>query len=89
MSAYIVRFNLQQRIEHLITLTVFALLCLTGLPQKFYTATWAHTLEERVAELKEHKRTTAEAADREAAMMYTEPPSYPRPVVEGWRRARA
>ena len=44
MSAYIVRFNLQQRIEHLITLTVFALLCLTGLPQKFYTATWAHTL---------------------------------------------
>jgi tetratricopeptide (TPR) repeat protein len=24
------------------------------------------------------------AADREAALMYTEPPSYPRPVVEGW-----
>ena len=24
------------------------------------------------------------SADREAAMMYTEPPSYPRPVVEGW-----
>jgi len=24
------------------------------------------------------------AADREAAMIYTEPPSYPRPVVEGW-----
>ena len=24
------------------------------------------------------------AADREAAMMYTEPPAYPRPVVEGW-----
>jgi tetratricopeptide (TPR) repeat protein len=24
------------------------------------------------------------AADREAAMLYTEPPSYPRPVVEGW-----
>lgn len=24
------------------------------------------------------------AADREAAIMYTEPPSYPRPVVEGW-----
>jgi tetratricopeptide (TPR) repeat protein len=24
------------------------------------------------------------AADREAAMSYTEPPSYPRPVVEGW-----
>jgi tetratricopeptide (TPR) repeat protein len=24
------------------------------------------------------------AADREAAMLYTEPPSYPRPVAEGW-----
>ena len=24
------------------------------------------------------------AADREAAMIYTEPPAYPRPVVEGW-----
>src|SRR5207247_7062857 len=24
------------------------------------------------------------AAIREAAMMYTEPPAYPRPVVEGW-----
>lgn len=24
------------------------------------------------------------AADREAAMLYTEPPAYPRPVVEGW-----
>jgi tetratricopeptide (TPR) repeat protein len=24
------------------------------------------------------------AADREAAMIYTEPPSYPRPVIEGW-----
>jgi tetratricopeptide (TPR) repeat protein len=24
------------------------------------------------------------AADREAALIYTEPPSYPRPVVEGW-----
>jgi tetratricopeptide (TPR) repeat protein len=24
------------------------------------------------------------AADKEAALIYTEPPSYPRPVVEGW-----
>ena len=38
MSDYIVRFNLQQRIEHFITMVVFALLCLTGLPQKFYQA---------------------------------------------------
>ncbi len=26
----------------------------------------------------------AKAADREAHIMYTEPPAYPRPVVEGW-----
>jgi hypothetical protein len=25
-----------------------------------------------------------QAADMEAALIYTEPPSYPRPVVEGW-----
>jgi formate dehydrogenase subunit gamma len=44
MSDYIVRFNLQQRIEHLITMVVFALLCVTGLPQKFYQAGWAHVI---------------------------------------------
>ena len=44
MSDYIVRFNLKQRIEHFITMVVFALLCLTGLPQKFYQTSWAHTL---------------------------------------------
>jgi formate dehydrogenase subunit gamma len=44
MSDYIVRFNLKQRIEHFVTMTVFALLCMTGLPQKFYQAGWAHTL---------------------------------------------
>lgn len=44
MSAYIVRFNLQQRIEHFITMLVFVLLCLTGLPQKFYTAGWAQAI---------------------------------------------
>jgi cytochrome b subunit of formate dehydrogenase len=44
MSNYIVRFNLQQRIEHFITMVVFALLCVTGLPQKFYQAGWAHTI---------------------------------------------
>jgi formate dehydrogenase subunit gamma len=46
MSAYIVRFNLQQRIEHFVTMLVFALLCLTGLPQKFFQAGWAHGLVE-------------------------------------------
>jgi len=43
-TEYIVRFNVQQRVEHLVTMVVFALLCFTGLPQKFYTAGWAHTL---------------------------------------------
>ncbi len=41
MSNYIVRFNLQQRVEHFITMVTFAVLCLTGLPQKFYQANWA------------------------------------------------
>ncbi len=44
MSDYIVRFSLKQRIEHFITMTVFAILCLTGLPQKFYTTGWAHAI---------------------------------------------
>ncbi len=44
MSAYIVRWNFQQRVEHFVTMVTFALLCLTGLPQKFYTAGWAPTL---------------------------------------------
>jgi formate dehydrogenase subunit gamma len=43
-NAYIVRFNVQQRIEHLLTMLIFTLLCLTGLPQKFYQAGWAHAL---------------------------------------------
>jgi formate dehydrogenase subunit gamma len=44
MSDYIVRFNLKQRIEHFVTMVTFAVLCLTGLPQKFYMTGWAHTL---------------------------------------------
>jgi formate dehydrogenase gamma subunit len=43
-DAYVTRFTLQQRIEHFITMAVFALLCLTGLPQKFFQAGWAHGL---------------------------------------------
>jgi formate dehydrogenase subunit gamma len=43
-TSYIVRFNLQQRIEHLLTMLIFTLLCLTGLPQKFFQAGWAHGL---------------------------------------------
>jgi cytochrome b subunit of formate dehydrogenase len=41
MSTYVVRFSLSQRIEHLVTMVVFVLLCLTGLPQKFYSQGWA------------------------------------------------
>jgi len=29
-------------------------------------------------------RCSAKAADREANIMYTEPPAYPRPVAGGW-----
>ncbi len=43
-STYVTRFTLQQRIEHFITMVVFALLCLTGLPQKFFQAGWADGL---------------------------------------------
>jgi len=45
-SSYVTRFTLQQRVEHFITMTVFALLCLTGLPQKFFQAGWAQGLVE-------------------------------------------
>jgi formate dehydrogenase gamma subunit len=44
MSQYVIRFTLKQRIEHLVTMVVFTLLCLTGLPQKFYNAGWAQGL---------------------------------------------
>jgi formate dehydrogenase subunit gamma len=38
----ILRFTVQQRAEHFVTMAVFVLLCLTGLPQKFFEAGWAH-----------------------------------------------
>jgi formate dehydrogenase subunit gamma len=44
MSQYFVRFSLKQRIEHLVTMVVFTGLCLTGFPQKFYTAGWAQAI---------------------------------------------
>jgi formate dehydrogenase gamma subunit len=44
MSKYIVRFSVHQRVEHFITMVVFATLCLTGLPQKFYQADWGSAL---------------------------------------------
>jgi formate dehydrogenase subunit gamma len=36
-SGYITRFNLRQRIEHIVLMVVFTVLVVTGLVQKFYT----------------------------------------------------
>jgi len=44
MSQYLVRFNVRQRVEHLVTMLVFTALCVTGFPQKFFTAGWAQAL---------------------------------------------
>lgn len=48
----------------------------------------AQELEATIAARGGDKKTGYElyrkAADREAALLYTEPPAYPRPVVEGW-----
>ena len=44
MSDFILRFTKKQRVEHFITMIVFTLLCLTGLPQKFYEAAWAQRI---------------------------------------------
>src|SRR3989304_9228011 len=38
---YFVRFNLNQRIEHLVLMVSFIVLSVTGLAQRFYTAGWA------------------------------------------------
>ena len=40
-SEEIVRFTMAQRVEHLVTIFTFTGLCLTGLPQKFYSKGWA------------------------------------------------
>ena len=42
------------------------------------------TLLARGGKRKNANQLFAKAAEREANMIYTEPPSYPRPVVEGW-----
>lgn len=39
-----VRFSLSQRIEHVLLLISFGMLCLTGLPQMFYSAGWARAI---------------------------------------------
>ena len=44
MKDSVVRFSRVQRVEHATVMSLFALLALTGLPQKFYDHGWAQTL---------------------------------------------
>jgi cytochrome b subunit of formate dehydrogenase len=42
MTTYLQRFTLRQRLEHLFVMSLFIVLSITGLPQKFFDAGWAH-----------------------------------------------
>jgi tetratricopeptide (TPR) repeat protein len=42
------------------------------------------SIEARAGKRRASQRHFDEAASREASMLYTEPPAYPRPVAEGW-----
>jgi formate dehydrogenase subunit gamma len=44
MSEYVVRFSRRQRAEHVAVMTLFAVLALTGLPQRFFESTWAQAI---------------------------------------------
>jgi cytochrome b subunit of formate dehydrogenase len=44
MREYVTRFSRRQRLEHVAVMTMFIILCLTGLPQKFYTSAWAQAI---------------------------------------------
>ena len=41
MTVYYRRFTVWQQAQHALVIVLFALLCLTGLPQKFYDSGWA------------------------------------------------
>ncbi|MGE5814300.1 MAG: cytochrome C, partial [Acidobacteriota bacterium] len=41
MSRYLQRFTRWQRFQHFCVMTIFTLLCATGLPQKYFDAGWA------------------------------------------------
>ena len=47
------------------------------------------TIAARAGDRKKAYELYRKAADREADLMYTEPPAYPRPVVEGWANVAA
>ncbi len=44
MTKYFTRFSRRERLEHLGVMTVFILLSVTGLPQKFYDSGWAQAI---------------------------------------------
>lgn len=44
MTEYAIRFSMRQRVEHAAVMTLFVVLALTGLPQKYFTAAWAQWL---------------------------------------------
>ena len=47
------------------------------------------TIAARAGDRKKAYELFRKAADREANILYTEPPAYPRPVVEGWANVAA
>ena len=44
MSTYLDRFSLRQRTEHFLVMSLFLLLSVTGLPQKYFDTSWARWL---------------------------------------------
>jgi hypothetical protein len=56
----------------------------TGEPLRIAAIELEATIAARSGDRRKANQLFARAADRESRMIYTEPPSYPRPVVEGW-----
>lgn len=46
MTRYLQRFSGWQRLQHVVVILLFTVLCLTGLPQKYFEAGWAQPLLE-------------------------------------------
>ncbi len=44
MKAYVVRFSKQQRTEHVLVMSTFLVLAITGFPQKFFEAGWSQAV---------------------------------------------
>lgn len=44
MKGYAVRFSVRQRAEHIAVMSVFLLLSITGLPQKYFDTAWAQQM---------------------------------------------